>query len=157
MNRYAICPGSFDPVTLGHENIVRRAAAIFGKCEVLVMNNENKEYLLSLQDRFELCRAAFDGEENITVSCYAGQLLDYVKVRPEAVLVKGIRNAADLAYEKPMSLFHRKGCGTETFYLDAEEAFKEISSTRIRALLAKNGEVGAYLSEKVVKLLQNKL
>ena len=72
MKKLAVYPGSFDPVTLGHADIARRIARIFGSCRVVVMNNREKEYLFSLEERFRLCQAAFQGEENISVDFYEG-------------------------------------------------------------------------------------
>ena len=121
------------------------------------MNNEHKTYLFSPEERLALCRAAFRGEKGIRVRYSDGMLLDLVKDRPEAVLVKGIRNAADLEYERPMAAWHREKGGCETLYLDANEEFRGVSSTKVRELLAKKGDLTPYLSEKVRKFLANKL
>ena len=157
MKRIAVCPGSFDPVTLGHVDIIHRAAKLFGQCEVVVMNNAVKNYHFSLEKRFKLCQAAFEGEENIRVFRYEGMLYEYLQKREGAVLVKGIRNPQDLVYEREMAEFNKDKCGVETLYLDAAPAFRALSSTKIRALMAKNDDVSAFLPENAVKLLKDKL
>ncbi len=157
MKKIALCPGSYDPVTRGHEDIIRRAAALFGECEVWVMNNEHKKYLFPLETRAALCRAAFRGEKGIRVRVSDGMLLDIVKDRPEAVLVKGIRNGADLEYERPMAAWHREKGGCETLYLDSKDEFREVSSTKVRAVIAEKGDLSPFVSEKVRKFLANKL
>lgn len=157
MKRKAVCPGSFDPVTLGHVDIARRAARIFGACEVVVMNNRDKTYLFSPEERTELCRAAFEGEENISVSYYEGMLYEYLSGREDAVLVKGIRDEKDHQYEKNMAEFNFAHCGVETLYLDAKEELRELSSTLVREKIEKKEDLSAFLPENVVKLLRNKL
>lgn len=157
MKRIAVCPGSYDPITLGHADIIRRAAAIFGSCEVVVMENRDKKYRFTSEERLRLCKAAFEGEENITVSYYGGMLYEYLVLRPEAVLVKGVRNEKDFLYEKQMAEFNFAHCGTETLYLDAKQELKEISSTLVREKIEKNEDLSVYLPQNVVKLLQNKL
>lgn len=157
MKKIALCPGSYDPITRGHEDIIRRAAALFGKCEVWVMNNENKKYLLSLEERTALCRAVFRGEKGIRVFSSDGMLLDLVKDRPEAVLVKGIRSGKDLDYERPMADWHREKGGCETLYLGAKEEFLTLSSTKVREIFAEKGDLSPFVSEEVGKFLANKL
>lgn len=157
MKRFAVCPGSYDPVTRGHEDIVRRAAAIFGACEVWVMNNENKTYDLSLEQRADLCRAAFREDRNIRVFAYEGLLLDRLRERPGAVLVKGIRTAEDLEYERPMSDWHREKGGFETLFLDAIEEYRTLSSTKVRQVIAEKGDLSPFVSRPVEEFYQNKL
>ena len=106
MKKIAVCPGSFDPVTLGHVDVARRAAKLFGACRVVVMNNRDKKYLFSLEERFRFCRAAFEADENITVDLYEGMLYEYLETLEDPVLVKGIRNETDYLYEKNMARFN---------------------------------------------------
>ena len=150
MKRIAVCPGSYDPITRGHEDIVRRAAKVFGSCEVVVMDNREKTYRFSAEERLE-------GEENVSVSYYGGMLYEYLSGREDAVLVKGIRNEKDFLYEKEMAAFNYAHCGVETLYLDAKEEYSHLSSTVVREKLEKKEDLSASLSENVVKLLQNKL
>ena len=158
MKRVAVCPGSYDPVTVGHADVIRRAAKLFGACEVVVMNNDQKEYRFSLDERYELCRAAFAGNPAITVTKSSGMLFEYLAGREgDAVLVKGVRNAADYEYEKKMAAFNFAHCGVETLYLDASPDLVRISSTAVRELLSKNGAWEDLVPKETVELLKNKL
>lgn len=157
MKKIAVCPGSYDPVTLGHVDIARRAAKLFGACRVVVMNNREKEYLFSLEERFRLCKAAFAEDENITVDLYEGMLYEYLGTLEEPVLVKGIRNETDYLYEKNMAQFNFAHSGVETLYLDASEKFMTLSSTQVRAKIAKKEDLSEDLPKDVLKLLQNKM
>lgn len=157
MKRIAVCPGSFDPITKGHVDVARRAAKLFGACRVVVMNNREKSYLFSLEERFELCKAAFAGEENITVDVYEGMLYDYLATLEEPVLVKGIRNETDFLYERNMARFNFEHSGVETLYLDASEDLATLSSTLVREKIAQKEDLSEDLPLDVIKLLQNKM
>lgn len=157
MKRIAVCPGSFDPVTNGHVDVARRAAKLFGACRVVVMNNRNKKYLFSLEERFALCKAAFAEEENITVDVYEGMLYDYLGTLEEPILVKGVRNETDFLYERNMARFNYEHSGVETLYLDASEKLSTLSSTQVREKMAKKEDVTGDLPAAVIKLLQNKM
>lgn len=157
MKKIAVCPGSYDPVTLGHVDIARRAARLFGKCRVVVMNNREKTYLLSLEERFALCKAAFEGDENISVDLYEGMLYEYLGTLEDPVLVKGVRNEADFLYEKNMAKFNLEHSGVETLYLDASQELATLSSTQVREKIANQEDLSRDLPQNVVKLLQNKM
>jgi len=157
MKAFAVCPGSYDPVTLGHRNVVLRAVKIFGSCEVVVMNNREKKYRFSLEERFALCREAFRDCENVTVRCYEGMLYEYLSGREGAVLVKGIRNEKDYLYEKEMAVFNREHCGVETLYLDAEKEYSTLSSTVVRQKMKEKENLGELVPENVVNILRNKM
>lgn len=157
MKRIAVCPGSFDPITLGHLDIARRAVELFGACRILVMNNPEKEYLFSLKDRYELCLAAVEGEEGISVDYSDGMLYSYLNGMKDPVILKGIRNEQDFLYEKKMAEFNFSHCGVETLYVDAKPEFAELSSTLVREKIRTGEDLSGLLPEKLVKLLKNKL
>ena len=157
MKKLAVCPGSFDPVTLGHVDLARRAAKIFGACRVVVMNNREKTYLFSLEERLELCKAAFAEDENITVDASEGMLYEYLGTLDEPILVKGVRNETDYLYEKNMARFNFEHGGVETLYLDSSEDLVEVSSTVVRERLKNKEDLSDVLPPNVVKLLQNKM
>jgi pantetheine-phosphate adenylyltransferase len=139
-------------------DLVFRAAELFGSCRVVVMNNREKTYRFSLSERFEICRLALKDDPRITVDFYEGMLYEYLLNLPEEkVLVKGVRNEKDFLYERKMASFNLEHSGVETLYLDAKEELKEISSTVVRQKLEENASLEGLVSEKVIKLLQNKL
>ena len=154
MKTLAVLPGSYDPVTKGHVELVRRALAVFGKCEVLVMNNRKKKYRFSLEERYEFCRAAFGVMDGVTVSFYDGLLYKWLKDRPGAVLVKGVRNGEDLAYERRQAAYNYPRCGVETVYLDAGEKWADVSSSKVRELLASGGDWKKLVPREIVPLLK---
>ncbi len=153
----AVLPGSYDPITRGHLDIIRRAAAVFGAVEVLVVDNRSKKYRFSAEERLELCRAAVEGEKGVSVAYTEGLLYKYMKERPGAVLVKGVRNGEDLAYERIQAKYNYRHGRLETVYLDAREEFRELSSTLVRDVLAKNDGWEALVPEKIVTILRGKM
>ena len=157
MKKNAVCPGSFDPITKGHLDVARRAVELFGACRILVMNNAEKNYLLSLKDRYDLCLAAVEGEKGISVDYSDGMLYSYLQGMKDPVIVKGVRNEQDFLYEKKMAEFNFAHCGVETLYLDAKEELSSLSSTLVREKIRAGEDVSPYLPENVVKLLKNKL
>ncbi len=154
MKKLAVIPGSFDPITRGHAEIIRRAVGVFGACEVVVMNNREKTTRFSLEERTAFCRAALAGEKNVSVSAYEGMLYEFLAGRESAVLVKGVRNGEDLLYERTQAAFNFDHCGVETVFLDAGDAWQDVSSTRVRALLDEGGDWQALVPEAVIPLLE---
>jgi len=157
MKRLAVCPGSYDPVTLGHVDLVLRAKELFGEVEVVVMNNREKHYLFSLEERYELCKAAFEGVKGVRVFFSDGMLYEYLSEKEGAVLVKGIRNGTDFLYEKKMACFNREKCGVETVYFAADENLLSLSSTKVRQKMKNKEDISHLVPENVIKLLNNKL
>jgi pantetheine-phosphate adenylyltransferase len=122
------------------------------------MNNRDKEYLLSLEERYELCRSVFEKDENIQVDFSEGMLYSYLnEIGEPCVLVKGVRNEKDYLYEKNMAAFNYAHAGVETLYLDAREEMTSVSSTLARDYFQKNEDLSSILPQEVVKHLQNKL
>ena len=157
MKTLAVLPGSYDPVTRGHLEIIRRAASVFGRCEVVVMNNRAKKTRFSMEDRLAFCRAAVKDLENVTVTSYEGLLYKFLADRPDAVLVKGIRNGEDLLYERRQTAYNYPRCGVETVYLDAGEKWQGVSSSMVRTLLDENGNWKRLVPKEIVPLLREKI
>ena len=158
MNRLAFFPGSFDPVTLGHVDLAKRIADLFGECRVVVMNNREKQYLFSLEERYALCRAAFAADARITVDRYEGLFYEYVsRVGREAFVVKGMRDEKDFLYERIITEYNYQHGGLETLYLDAREELRNVSSSLVREKIAKKEDLSALLPEEVIKHLQDNL
>lgn len=133
--KLAICPGSFDPVTLGHLDIITRASKLFDKVIVVVMSNSAKSPLFTQLERMELLRRTLEqvGLDNVTVDCYDGLLAEYAKMRQATAIVKGLRAVSDFEYEFQMALTNRK------MYPDAETVFLTTSAENL------------YLSSSLVK------
>jgi pantetheine-phosphate adenylyltransferase len=140
MKRTAVIPGSFDPLTKGHEALVLRARDVFDKVTVLVCNNFDKNYLFSFSERLEIARESFRGVEGVEVESHSSWLYEYLNAHPDSVLVKGIRTPEDLEYERKMALFNFEKSGVETLFFASSDSLSDISSTRVRqALSSKDG------------------
>ena len=156
--RRAVCPGSFDPVTLGHLDVIRRAAAIFDEVHVLVVHNPGKNAMLPISERMNLLQKAIDEDEgipsNITVASWSvGLLVDYCTEVGAKVLVKGLRSQIDVAYETPMVLMNRSLAGVETVFLLPEPEHSHVSSSLVRQVSSLGGDVSEYVPRVVAKYL----
>ena len=158
MSTSAVVPGSFDPVTLGHLDVIRRAAAIFDEVHVLVVHNPGKNAMLPISERMNLLQKAIDEDEgipsNITVASWSvGLLVDYCTEVGAKVLVKGLRSQIDVAYETPMVLMNRSLAGVETVFLLPEPEHSHVSSSLVRQVSSLGGDVSEYVPRVVAKYL----
>jgi pantetheine-phosphate adenylyltransferase len=140
--RLAICPGSFDPLTLGHVDLVRRATILFDRVVVAILVNEQKTPFLSQAERVELARAVFDGVAGIEVDTFDGLLVDYAARRGASAIVRGLRSAADVDYELPMTLMNRHlRPSVETVFLPTAVELGHISSRLVKEVWRLGGDV----------------
>ena len=159
MSRIAVVPGSFDPVTLGHLDVIERAAKIFDQIHVLVVHNPAKTALLPVAQRVALIERAildanFEGEIVVT-SWSVGLLVDYCTDVGASVIVKGIRSQVDVAYETPMAIVNRNLAGVETIFMLPEPAHAHVSSSLVRQVAGLGGDVAPYVPKAVADFLQN--
>ncbi len=135
----ALLPGSYDPITNGHLDIIKRASTLYDKVIVLSAINPNKKYLLSADDRLVLIEDAVRDLPNVTADSFPGYLVDYCAIHENPVIVKGLRNEKDFLYEQEMALANkelglkRHGINVETVFICANEKFSDTSSTSVRA------------------------
>ena len=142
--KVAICPGSFDPVTHGHLDIVRRAAQLFDQVIVVVMTNSSKQPMFNKEERMDFLRRATSGLSNVEVDSYGGLLAEYARRRGSCVVVKGLRAVSDFETEFQMALVNRKiNPELDTMFLTADSKFMFLSSSLIKEL----GTYGADLSD----------
>ncbi len=146
--KIAVCPGSFDPVTIGHLDIIARASKLFDRVIVVVMSNATKSPLFNQVERMELLQRAISaiGIDNVTVDCYDGLLADYVKMRNATAIVKGLRAMSDFEYEFQMALTNRK------IYLEAETVFLTtaaenmyLSSSLVKQVAQLGGDISDFV------------
>ena len=165
MSTIAVVPGSFDPVTLGHLDVIARAAAIFDELHVLVVHNPAKNALIPVEKRIELIELALDEARspesgsfgNITVTGWSeGLLVDYCTRVGAKVLVKGIRSQVDVAYETPMAIMNRSLAAVETVFLLPDPAHALVSSSLVRQVAGLGGDVAPYVPAGVVEYLRDK-
>lgn len=130
----AICPGSFDPITLGHLNIIRRTAKIFDHVIVCIMfNSEKTQPMFTIEERADMVRRAVKRYRNVEVDTFEGLLAEAVRKYPGAVLVKGLRATSDFEYEFQMNLINKKiNPRLETMFLTSDEKYTFLSSSVVR-------------------------
>lgn len=154
----AVVPGSFDPITLGHVDVIERAAKIFDEVHVLVVHNPGKSALLPIAQRVSLIQEAAkeaDLPSNVTVTSWSvGLLVDYCTDVGARVLVKGIRSQVDVAYETPMAIVNRNLAGVETVFLLPDPGHAHVSSSLVRQVASLGGDVAPYVPRVVADFLQ---
>jgi len=155
--RRAVCPGSFDPVTLGHLDIIGRAAALFDEVVVAVGTNTaktgtTKKGLFSSAERVEMLREAVVEWPNVRVELFDGLLVDFCTAQHAQTIVKGLRFAADFDYELQMSQMNHRLSGVETVFMPAAVEWAYVSSTLIREIAQLGGDVSAFLPPSVAEL-----
>ena len=154
---HAIYAGSFDPITLGHLDLILRARRIFPRLTVAVAENMEKTPFLSLARRLELIKEtlADDGDLNIEVESFSGLLIDYAARKNAQVLVRGLRAVSDFEYEFQMTLTNRKlSPDLETIFLMTSEAYSYISSRMVKEIFLLGGDVSIFLPPPVMKALE---
>ena len=154
----AIYPGSFDPITLGHLDVIRRAAACFEKVWVCVMvNAEKKSPMFTAEQRVALIRASVEGIDNVEVEAFSGLLAGYAVSKGANVLVKGVRNATDFDQEYQMAAINRGICpGLETVLLPSSPAYQHFSSTMVREMIKYGQPMEKYVPAPVAEELKRK-
>ena len=149
----ALVPGSFDPPTVGHLNIIKRAAAMFDKVYVTIFINADKTPRFDLAERFEMLVAACKGLDNVICDTDDGMLADYCKDKGIQTVVKGARNAADFEYEVKMAHFNReRNPGLDTVILPAEAGLEGISSTALYEAIKSGRNYKSYLPDEVIDI-----
>ncbi len=149
-----ILPGSYDPITLGHLEIIKKAASLYDEVYVVAFVNPDKKYTFSLSERVQMMMLATDELDNVLVSYSNGLVVDYMRDHGIEKIIKGYRNDADLEYEKKQAEWNlARGYETELWLCD--EAYSEISSTRARELIKRGESLTGILPEKVAEFLSN--
>jgi pantetheine-phosphate adenylyltransferase len=160
MHRIAVVPGSFDPVTLGHLDVIERAAGLFDELHVLVVHNPGKTALLPIAQRVSLIEQSIRDAGvpgNILVTSWSvGLLVDYCTEVGASVLIKGIRSQVDVAYETPMAIVNRDLAGVETVFLLPNPAHAHVSSSLVRQVSSLGGDVSPYVPKAVANYLQSR-
>ncbi len=155
--RLAIVPGSFDPITNGHVDIIERGARLFDRVIVAVLVNENKAPLFSAAERVQMIRDVFHGRAGIEVDTFEGLLVDYARDRGAAVIVKGLRAVSDFEYETQMALMnHRLRGDIDTMFMMPAEAYTYTSSRLIKEVFRLGGEVSGLVPLLVEERLRRK-
>ena len=149
-----ILPGSYDPVTVGHLDIIRRASEKYDEVYAVVFVNPDKEYTFSLQERVRMLILATDSLENVIVSYSTGLVIDYMREHGIEKIIKGYRNETDLEYEKLQAEWNYKNGGYETELWKSEAEFTNVSSTAARKAIEKGGELSGLLPQSVIDYIK---
>jgi pantetheine-phosphate adenylyltransferase len=155
----ALCPGTFDPVTNGHIDVVERAAGLFDRVVVAVIDNPNKEPLFTVEERMAMLGESISGLglSNVEVTSFDGLLVDYARDRGVGVIVKGLRAVTDFDYELQMAQMNRHLSGVETCFVPTNPQWSYLSSSLVKEVAQLGGDVSALVPNHVLTLLKEKL
>ena len=158
MSTLAVYPGSFDPLTNGHVDIILRGARLFDRIVVAILVNAEKAPLFSTQERVEIAREVFKDQRNVEVDTFGGLLVDYVEARKAQVIVRGLRAVSDFEFEFQMALMNRRlNSKIETVFMMPAEQYTYISSRLIKEVFALGGSIEGLVPDVVVMKMKAKL
>ena len=147
-------PGSFDPITLGHEDIINRAVKICDKLVVAVSQDNQKKDLLSSEQRIKLIKSIYKNYTNIEVVTYQGLTTDFVKKIDADFIIKGLRNSGDFVAESQMAQLNKVMLTElDTIFLDSSDLYRSISSSLVKQIYYLDGDISQFVSAKTLKLL----
>lgn len=154
----AVYPGTFDPITRGHEDLVARAAKLFGEVIVAVAHSQTKRPFFTLEERVGLARDVLREYKNVRVVGFGGLLSDFLNVQDASVILRGLRAVSDFEYEFQMAGMNRKlNPGVETMFLTPSDKYMFISATIVREIATLGGDVSDFVHPLTVKALMGKV
>jgi pantetheine-phosphate adenylyltransferase len=153
----AVCPGSFDPVTNGHLDIVSRASKLYDEVTVAVLVNKSKKGLFTLEERIEMVRETTADYGNVVVESFHGLLVDFCRDRQIPVIVKGLRAVSDFDYELQMAQMNHSLAGVETLFLSTNPLYSFLSSSLVKEVATYGGDVSGLVPKTVLSRLTERL
>ena len=150
MKRF-VFPGSFDPITLGHQDIIERALPFCDKLVIAVGNNINKKYMFSLDERIEFIEKTFQGESKIITATYQGLTINFCEKIKASGILRGLRNPADFEFEKSIAQINQRLSGIETLFLLTAADLSYISSSIVREIISHEGDFSSLVPSAVKK------
>ncbi|MAZ37629.1 pantetheine-phosphate adenylyltransferase [Salibacteraceae bacterium] len=142
----AVFPGSFDPITIGHEAIINRALPLFDEIVLAIGVNSNKSYFFTLEERISVLEKCFEGQPKISIASYSGLTTEYCKTIKASHILRGLRTAADFEFERTIALMNKKMAPElETIFLISEPEHSAISSTVVRDILKNGGDISDFV------------
>lgn len=156
--KIAICPGSFDPVTLGHLDIIRRASQMFDKVIVAVLVNPEKNPSFTAEERLDMIRRVITDIPNVEVECFEGLLADYARLKNAHTIVKGLRAVTDFEYEFQMALINRKlNPEADTVFLTTSSQHMYLSSSMVKSIASFGGDISDFVPECICDEISRRL
>ena len=154
--RKAVCPGSFDPITNGHLDVIERASGLFDEVTIAVLVNSTKTGLFSIDERIAMAKDAASHLPNVRVDTWSGLLVDYCKTHDIRAIVKGLRAVSDFDYELQMAQMNLQLKGVDTLLMATKPAYSFLSSSLVREIARYGGDVSALVPSGVHKALKSK-
>jgi len=155
--RRAVCPGSFDPVTWGHLDIIGRASTLYDEVVVAVLINQSKPGMFTIAEREELLREVTAPYGNVVIDSFHGLLVDYCRARDIPVIVKGLRAVSDFDYELQMAQMNNRLAGVQTLFMATNPEFSFLSSSLLKEIARYGGDVSGLVPELVLDALRERV
>lgn len=152
-----VCPGSFDPITFGHLDIIQRASELFDEVVIAVMVNQTKKTLFTVEERLEMISGLTSQYSNVRVDSWSGLLVDYCEKHQVKAIVKGLRAVTDFDYELQMSQINLQLKGIETLFMSTAPAHSFLSSSLVKEIATFGGDVSAYLPDSIIQQVTARL
>jgi pantetheine-phosphate adenylyltransferase len=152
-----VCPGSFDPITFGHLDIIERASSIFDEVVIAVMVNQVKKTLFTVEERMAMTEEVTAKYPNVKVDSWSGLLVDYCKKNDISIILKGLRAVTDFDYELQMSQVNLQLQGVETLFLSTAPAHSFLSSSLVKEIASYGGDVSSYIPAPLLARLKDRL
>lgn len=154
MERIAVFPGSFDPITMGHVDIIERAVPLFNEIVIAIGINTSKKYHFSLEKRMQFLNRCFDHLDNVSVNAYKGLTVDYCRSEGAQFILRGLRSSADFEYEKKIAHVNKElAPDIESMFFLTHPQYAHISSSIVREILSHGGDPDAFLPPKIRDLV----
>jgi pantetheine-phosphate adenylyltransferase len=155
--RKAVCPGSFDPVTNGHLDIISRASDLFDEVTVAVLVNKDKEGMFSVDERLEMLHVVAADYPNVKIDAFRGLLVDFCKANGITAIVKGLRAISDFDYELQMAQMNRSLAGVETVFVPTSPEYSFLASSLVKEIATYGGDVSGLVPDDVLRRLRDRL
>jgi pantetheine-phosphate adenylyltransferase len=152
-----VCPGSFDPITFGHLDVIARASSLFDEVVIAVMVNKTKKTLFTVEERMEMAREVSAKYPNVKVESWSGLLVDYCKANSINTIIKGLRAVTDFDYELQMSQMNLQLQNVETLFMSTSPSHSFLSSSLVKEIASYGGDVSSYIPAPVLVRLKARL